>query len=453
MLKFKNMVYKRLFWNILIRTILLTINAVVLGLLLVFLDKEDYVTISLVGALLLVQVVFFVIGLNRINRDLEIFFDSVYALDSSISFKDSLVSRHFTGLYDKLMKVNSIVGGLRINLEEQNEYYKKIANQMPTSIVSFYEEGSVVLINAAAKNLFGVRSINNISDLDTINSELVKYLMEHEETDQQLIKSRMNGEIVSLMVKLSSASIGKKKVRIASIQNIEQELGNKEIESWQSLLKVLTHEIANSIAPISSTVDTLNEIPIEGDARDHIDKMKAGLDIIGERNQGLLKLLEDIRKFSSFPSPERAVFDVGELFSSCYELFKEELSRENVELELEMPSPKLALNADKQLITHVLINLITNAKEAMQGGENKKITLRSNIDELGFIYIRIIDNGPGISEEKLDQIMVPFFTTKQSGSGIGLSLSREIMRQHGGSLLVSSEPGHTEFCLKFKTHE
>jgi len=453
MLKFRNMVYRRLFWNILIRTILLTLNAVGLGLSLVYLGREDYVTIGLLGILLIIQLMFFVYALNRINRDLTTFFDSVYALDASISFKDSSVSRHFKGLYEKLIKVNSIIGSLKIKLEEQYEYFKRVVNQMPTPIITYYDKGEIGFINEAGRRMFGLTNINNISDLGEVSAEISGLLQQDGMLGDEVIRTRLNGEHVSLLMKISRTNLRDKSVRIASIQNIESELGQKEIESWQRLLKVLTHEIANSIAPISSTIDTLNELSIENWNEGYLDKIKDGLGIIGERSEGLLQLLKDIRRFSSFPQPKMSEQNIQDMLSSSCEILREDLTKEGIEFVVEHQSEHQAVLADRQLISHVLINLITNAKEALiQDIQNtdKRIIVKSEGDEQGFIYLRVIDNGPGISEGKMDQIIIPFYSTKESGSGIGLSISREIMRQHGGALLVNSKPGWTEFTLRFR---
>ncbi len=446
------MVYNRLFWSVLVRVVLLTLNAVGLGLVLVFLSKEDVLTIAFVAGLLGVQVVLFVSAFNRVNRDLSLFFASVYSLDSSISFRDSLVKKQFAGLYENLMKVNAIVGGLKINLEEQNQYYKSITNHAPTPIISYYDNGKIGLINAASKELLGVEGIRNIKEIENISEELFVFLMNHEKSDQQVLKTKMRNEAMSLMIKMSSITIRKNRIRIASIQNIESELDHKEIESWQRLLKVLTHEIANSIGPISSTIDTLSEVLEDGFPEGNLGKMKTGLDIIGERSQGLLQLLADIRRFSSFPPPKNSEVNVVNLFETTIEFLREELAREDIEVEYEATEASQSIWADQQLITHVLINLISNAKEALLACDNKKIKLRSNSDDLGFVYLRVIDNGPGINSERIEQIFIPFYTSKDTGSGIGLSLSREIMRLHGGTIGVNSQTGHTEFIMKFNPH-
>ena len=275
------------------------------------------------------------------------------------------------------------------------------------------------------------------------------FLLSHEKSDQQVIKTNMNGESVSLMIKMSLITIRKKRIRIVSIQNIESELVHKEVESWQRLLKVLTHEIANSIAPISSTIDTLNELTFEAGTEDNNTKMKTGLDIIKERSQGLLQLLDDIRRFSSFPPPKNDHVNVKSLFAETIELLKEELNRKNIIVEIDDNKPSQSIWADKKLITHVLINIISNAKEAFTESKGNRIILRSDKDELGFINLRVIDNGIGIPKERIEQIFIPFFSTKETGSGIGLSISREIMHLHGGTLLVNSKQGRTEFVLKF----
>lgn len=447
--KSTNMAYKRLFWNVLIRVVLITINATVLGFLFVFLSKEDLFTLIFVGGLLILQMVLFISSYNRSNRDLSSFLASVQALDASISFRDSQAKKNFAGLYENMMRVNSLIGGLKIKLEEQNQYYKSIINQAPNAIISYYNDGKIDLINAAAMALFRVGSIRNMRELATVSSELVRFLLDPQSPGQQVIKTGIGDEKVSLMVKRTTLILRKQKIRIASIQNIESELVSKESESWQKLLKVMTHEIANSIGPISSTIDTLKEGLANNLSEIPIRKLQTGLEIIGERSEGLMQLIDDIRRFSSFPPPKFNRVQVSSLVASSLHLLQDELSREGVKVRVAGDQEDLSLEVDEQLIIHVLINLITNAKEAMHEQTEKKLDLIISSDCSPSTTIRIIDNGPGISPERLDQIFIPFYTSKQSGSGIGLSLSREIMRQHGGSLTVVSKKGRTEFVLKF----
>jgi len=452
MQKSRNMVYKHLFWQVIIRVVLISLSALALAFFIVLPIEVNLMTIFVLSILILLQVFLFIKTFIRINKDLENFFDSVYALDSSISFRGSMVSKEFGGLYDRLKRINTIIGGLKINIEEQNEYYEKITNQMPNAIISYYDDGKIALVNPAFEKLFkleGLNKLSNIRDLKDEYPDVVKFLTDHDSPVEEVIKVKLADHPASLVVKTTTAHIRRKRIMIASLQNIEQELESREMESWQSLLRVLTHEIANSIGPISSTIETLEELLQQGDETQTNQKLKFGLSIINERSQGLLKLLGDIRSFSSFSKPEIQRLNIDELLDDVSGFVIDDLKKDGISLQVEKTGKEIGLYADKQLISHVLINLITNAHEALMGNDNPKIRISAETDNEGFVFIRVIDNGPGIDNENAHRILIPFFTTKETGSGIGLSISREIMRQHNGKLLVSSRPGYTEFSLRF----
>ena len=301
------MVYKYLFLQVIIRVILITLSAIGLAFLIVLPVEVNLMTISVLSILILLQVFMFVRAFIRINKDLGNFFDSIYALDSSISFRGSMVSKQFSGLYERLEKVNKLIGGLKIKLEEQNEYYRKITNQMPNAIISYYDDGRIVLVNPSFEKLFGLRvgdKLFNISGLKSDYPDVFQFLKDHEQRVEQVIKVKLGQHPASLVVKTSVAHIRKERIRIASFQNIEPELESREMESWQSLMRVLTHEIANSIGPISSTIETMEEMVAGGEKSGTSQKLKTGLGIIRERSEGLMKLIGDFRSFSSFSKPE-----------------------------------------------------------------------------------------------------------------------------------------------------
>jgi signal transduction histidine kinase len=245
---------------------------------------------------------------------------------------------------------------------------------------------------------------------------------------------------------------------ILSIQDIKNELDEKEIESWMKLIRVLMHEIMNSITPITSLSESLSNIYSTGGIPVLPEQVNVktiattlqGLNVIKEQGKGLMSFVESYRKLTRVPEPEKKLFKVADLMSRVMILYNSLDNINKTNLTISLKKPDLEIFADQNLISQVLINLLKNALEANENNFEGKITIVSSENSGNHSEICVIDNGPGISEENLDEIFVPFFTTRQNGSGIGLSISRQIMRAHGGNLKVRSVPyKETAFCLSF----
>jgi len=246
---------------------------------------------------------------------------------------------------------------------------------------------------------------------------------------------------------------------LVSLQNISSELEEKEVESWQRLIRVLTHEIMNSITPISSLAVTVNDMLFErrGDAyclrkldNEDIDSVETALRTIQGRSQGLLNFVETYRNLTRVPKPNFRYFPVKELFDRNLLLLKPKLEPHGIECSCVITPDNLMMTADPDLVDQVIINLVLNAIDAVKNRENPLITARALTTSAGRVVIELIDNGHGIKPDIIDKIFMPFFTSKKEGSGIGLSLSRQIMHLHKGTITVKSLPGEgTTFTLTF----
>ena len=242
---------------------------------------------------------------------------------------------------------------------------------------------------------------------------------------------------------------------LVSLQNIRSELEEKEMEAWQKLIRVLTHEIMNSVTPISSLASTAAGMLDHRDNPDQqpaemSDDLKGALHTIEKRSQGLLHFVDAYRSLTLIPKPRFRIISIADLFRHVEQLFRAELSSNRVAFTANADPDTLELNADPELIEQVLINLIKNSLHAVQEKDQRSIALSARLDRGGSISVEVADNGSGISKEVQEKIFVPFFTTKQNGSGIGLSLSRQIMRMHGGTITCRSQEGEgAVFVLRF----
>ena len=454
------MVYNRLFINVFIRVILLTVNAVGLGFAIVYLSGDDFFTICIIALVLITQSILFIYSYNRINRDLQSFFISVKSEDLTLGFKNDGKNKPLNELHLNFKRVNEMLKKLKLSYESQNQYFKTVTSHASAGLISFYKDGKIEIFNNAAQNLFNISHIGNIKSLGNVDKDLPDFLYNIKPSEQKLFRVKIRNEIIALSVNATELIIDKNKIKLISLQNIKNELVENEIEAWQKLFRVLTHEIMNSVGPISSTVSTMSdtlknkEIIADEEAvklsNKVYEKTTRGLDIIGERSEGLLDFVDNFRKFTLFPAPEITQLKVSDLFQSINDLLEEKIKMNNIQLIQEISDHTLLLNVDKKLIEQVLINLINNSIAFLTETENKLINLHAFLNEENRIIIQVIDNGTGVSEENIDQIFVPFFTTRTDGSGIGLSLSRQIMRKHGGTISVKSEPGiETIFSLKF----
>ncbi|MBT3382514.1 MAG: ATP-binding protein [Prolixibacteraceae bacterium] len=324
-----------------------------------------------------------------------------------------------------------------------------------TGILTFDKNGFILHSNSLAKRLLSLDVLTHLNQLDKIDHKLFVSIKNIQPSEQGLVTFNNESGTIQLLIKASSFISEKKELMLLSVQDIKNELDEKELDSWRKLIRVMMHEIMNSITPITSLSESLaryfytdggikspseiNEKTIETTIR--------GLEVIREQGKGLISFVDSYRKLTRLPKPEKKHFLAKTLIENINILSGSFEYSESIEIRFEVNPEELEILADEKLISQVLINLVKNAFQANAENNNAKVKIWSGIGESGRPEIRVIDNGPGITEDVLEKIFIPFFTTKENGSGIGLSLSRQIMQMHGGSLKVISTPGKVTMAV------
>jgi len=392
---------------------------------------------------------------SQTNRKLTRFLESVRYSDFISGFAaDNKLGKSFKDLNEAFNEVLEAFRKARSEKEENWQYLNTVVQQVRTGIVSFDHEGNVQLMNANAKRFINVVNLKNISELAEKNEKLFHALNEVQSGKGVLYKTN---EFL-LTIQSTEMRIRGNTVKLVTMQNIQTELQKQELEAWQNLTRVLRHEIMNSITPISSLTSTLREIldhemiKKENDYElktDAADDLREGLATIENRSKGLIKFIDAYREYTSLPQPKIKTVLLKELIEKTAQFMRQELKKTNIQFSSSCSSDYLTIQADAEMIEQVLINLVKNAMESLLQNPSGKIELNGKYEDQSII-IEVIDNGPGIIPEAINRIFVPFFTTKKTGSGIGLALSRQIMQMHNGSLTVQSEPEvKTVFTLKF----
>ena len=345
--------------------------------------------------------------------------------------------------------------------EAEYQYFRNIVQHVGIGIITFNTKGEIQLYNFAAKKLLGTTyQVKNIDQLTNINAELVETFKSLKTGGRKLIQVSIGEESRQLSVYAIELQLHDKQFKLVSLQNIQTELDEKEMEAWRNLIRVLTHEIMNSVTPISSLTGTTREMLSQYEfehadkiaiSSDDMDDLLYSLKTIESRSEGLIRFLNEFRSLTHTPTPKLKLVDVNLILEGVCLLLAKELKSKHVKLHKSFKENLPEISIDRELIEQVIINLIKNATEAFSDEvEEKNIWISSNLDYKKRVTISIKDDGSGIEPEALTKIFIPFFTTKRNGSGIGLSLSKEIMRKHQGNISVHSTLGDgTEFILKF----
>lgn len=453
------MTYKNFRLNIIFRVVLLVITIFVL--VYVVHSGEYYMTPFLLGILILFQVFSLINYIEKTNRIVTSFLESVRFSDFSRTFQVEGLGSSFDNLKRSFNKVIEDFQRIRSEKEEHYFYLQQIISHVEIGILAYQKDGTVEMINSSAKKLFNVQSLKNIQLLETWSPGLESVFFDIKPGDNELIKVKKGEDILQLSIYATQFKINEREIILVSIKNIQSELEEQEMKAWQKLIRVLTHEIMNSIAPIASLTSTVNvmvketakeigsHITGDFDADTFKDIIEA-LDTIHKRSTGLIHFVEKYRNLTKIPNPNFSVYKIKYQFENIYNLLKKEIQENKISFNIIVVPEKLEVTADEQLIEQVLINLVKNSIHALENVEKAEIKLNAYISNSGKRVMQIYDNGQGIIKEVGDKIFIPFFTTKSSGSGIGLSLSKQIMRLHGGNIKVISEPFvETCFTLTF----
>ena len=451
------MVYRRFRINCVLRVIAL---AVTLALFFFLLFRTTlHAALFILGVAIIYQSYALIHYIEKTNRDLTRFFQSIKFSDFSQSFRDSSQGKSFANLRMAFNEVLDAFRKARSEKEEHYRYLQTIVQHVGIGLLAYQPDGKVELINTAAKRLLGVAQLKNIKSLESWSPPLVKALLKLKPKEKAQIRIENNNELLQLALYATEFKLRDHTYTLVSIQNIYSELEEKEIDAWQKLIRVLTHEIMNSITPISSLASTINELIKESynvspsnktEDDETLTDICDAAQTIQKRSEGLLHFVDAYRNLTLIQKPNFQIFPIQELFNRAAKLIHTNLRDKNIKLELSIKPKTLELAADPELIEQALINLLLNALHAVEGRENAKIILLAKLDGRSRTTIQVKDNGSGIPKDDLDKVFIPFYSTKEGGSGIGLSLSRQIMRLHNGTISVQSEPGsETTITLRF----
>jgi two-component system, NtrC family, nitrogen regulation sensor histidine kinase NtrY len=446
------MIFKRF----LIRVIFLVVLISLSGFLVVWSFSKEGLAVAkftfiMIWLLLIARLVFYV---TSTNRTLRTFMESLKYLDTIRMQKGKGKSfEELDRLYNEIL---GIIHKVELEREIDRQYFRNIIEHAGVGILTFNEAGKVEIINAAFMKLLGIKSLTLIDELSDISAQLSEVLGNLRPGSRKLLRINVNNETLGLSLRIAAFRLQGKSVRLAFVQNIQHELEEEELDAWQKLIRVLTHEIMNSVTPVNSLTNTIIRLfEQEGEPKDpgDIDEKTLknaleGLHAIEKRNKGLIGFVQSYRSLTRIQKPTFSDLSVNELFEKVAALIRHDLESQGIKFALSVHGGDLHLNADEKLVEQVLINLINNAVFAVQSIPEPRIHILARAVQEQLV-MEVRDNGSGIPEEIIGNIFVPFYTTKPEGSGIGLSLSRQIMRVHGGSISVRSIPGETVFTLKF----
>jgi nitrogen fixation/metabolism regulation signal transduction histidine kinase len=429
--------------------------------LFMFLLEIDRFRISLfiIGILVIVQVILLIRFVDRTNRRLTHFLESIRHSDFASSFSDPGLGKSFEELSDEFNEIFEAIRKYRAEKEESFNYLQTVVQHVSIGILVFQKDGKVDIYNNAIRKMLRLKHLRSIHDLAVVKEDLPDTMMKLKAGESTLVKVFIESELLQLSVSCTEFRMRGTDFALVSVQDISSELDEKEIESWQKLIRVLTHEITNSITPITSLASTVHEMlireedgkPVMNDLdEEDVESVDKAILTVQKRSQGLLNFVETYRNLTRIPKPNFRYFRVSELFDRCHQLLLPKIEELKISCNSTVFPPDLMITADPDLIDQVIINLMLNAIDAVKEVENPKISILATLNNANRVVIDIHDNGHGIKPDIMDKIFMPFFTSKKHGSGVGLSLSRQIMHLHKGSILVRSKPEDgTVFTLVF----
>jgi two-component system nitrogen regulation sensor histidine kinase NtrY len=447
------MIYERPGMRLVIRIVLLAIELFAISYL--FIKGE-----VLFGMIMLVIAIYQSYNLyeflKKAQAEVKQFVEGVHYRDFSRHFDVKHAPAELQTLRQGFNDINSAFKIISLERETQYQYLQKILELVDTGILSYeLETGNVMWMNESLKKLLKIPYLKTIQSLDRRDAALCEKVVDLKPGESIISDIHIDRNILKILLSATAFQTNNKRYKLIAFQNVNEALDETESRAWQKLLRVMTHEIMNSVAPISSLADTLkNRLQHSSELLDDesgtLEDLSLGMETIKRRSEGLLKFAQTYRNLNMITSPNLQKFYVKDLFKTQHRLMLPTLQQKNIELELILKDTELQIEADINLIEQVLINLLLNAMEAVKETPNPKIILTANKSENGRIALKVIDNGSGIEDEVLDKIFIPFFSTKKSGSGIGLSLCKQIMMLHKGNIHVQSVKDEgTAFILQF----
>ncbi|AUC15947.1 ATP-binding protein [Tenacibaculum sp. SZ-18] len=446
------MIYKGFIFQLIMRVMLMV--SVILGIIYWFYRGEvSFSLFTFLAFLVIFYNTYFFI--QRRFLIIEDFFTSIKYRDFSRGFSETVKAKDIRFLYQGFNQVHQTIKEINSQNHTQYLYLQKILEMVDIGIIAYdLETGKVLWSNDSFQKILDVPSFKNVSFIERRKPELFNLIFETFHRAGESVSITLNNEKIKALVSDTIFEVDNDTFKLLVIQNIDNTLSKNESESWKRLLSVMTHEIMNSITPIASLANTLErnlkELISENINTTELSDLNAGIKTIKNRSEGLLKFAKTYRSLNKVTSLNLQRIKVSELFTNIQLLMKPSIKAKGIQIDFVNTNHRLAFEIDVHLIEQVLINLLLNAVDACKEKENPKIKVEAIESITRNILIKVADNGIGIPEDIQENIFVPFFTSKESGSGIGLSLCKQIMLLHKGKIQVKSmlEEG-TVFTLSF----
>jgi two-component system, NtrC family, nitrogen regulation sensor histidine kinase NtrY len=447
------MIFERYQLRLIIRVIILFI---VLGASSFFFVKGLWLYLFLSIPVISFQLVDFYRFNRKAQDEVQQFVESVHYRDFSRYFDVKQAPLELQPLRKGFNEINTTFKVISREKETQYVYLQKILELVDTGILSYENKnGEIGWMNESLKKMIGIPYLRTIESLEKRDQNLYREIIQLKSGDNKVISISRNNSAFKVLLSATAFQTENRVYKLIAFQNVDEALDENESKAWQKLLSVMTHEIMNSIAPISSLADTmLNRLQssVIGIREDGsvIEDLELGIDTIKRRSEGLLRFAETYRNLNKITTPNLKSIYLLDLFENLHQLMQPTFDQKNIELEIILKDPDMALEIDPSLIEQVLINLIVNAVEAVKDRVNPRIILSATLTANSKAVIKVADNGSGMPVELIDKIFIPFFSTKKNGSGIGLSLCKQIMMLHKGNIHVQSvENEGTAFVLNF----
>jgi len=449
------MFYQRFTYRLIFK--LLFINLTGILLVYLFLNTQLWFTIAGVSCIFISSVCSLYNYINQIREDIRRFINAVKTRDHTLNFKNKSTKGSFPDLYNSFDDIIKTHKDIQLEQDAMFQLIRTILQQVPVGVIVVKENGvadtgmEISFFNEAASALLNVPAYKYWHRLKQHLPQFAAEIESIRKGGKRFLELKIQDKLIQLSTEVIPLNLYGSNYMIISFQNIKDEIEQKEIEAWNRLIGVISHEILNSITPISSLSDTVHSMVANKDSlnKEDLEDLKPALQTIKRRSEGLLGFVKDYRLIAELPTPELESHSIGGILQHIHVLMQPFASVKKIKLQVGQTSSKISVNADLKLVEQALINLVTNSIHALEGIADPLIEIDYRLEQ-NKLFIEVTDNGKGIEADQLEKIFVPFFTTRSNGSGIGLTITRNIMKMHYGSLEVYSLPYEkTTFSLVF----
>jgi nitrogen fixation/metabolism regulation signal transduction histidine kinase len=444
------MVFSRFIWSLLAFVTAIVGSAVLLG---IYLQKPEFpVTRSLLIVSLILETILLIWYLTRIRRDLLKLIHALSNDDPTMQFSRVKNDPYFSAIHKGFNELIKNFRLVRLDKEVEQRFFEATVNHVSFGLMAYDREGKVEMVNASFLELFKLANFTHLRELEEKTKQLPRLLEELNAQKESLHKLLIDGQQHHLIFLASEFRLKEKEITLISVRDISREIDQNELEAWQKLMRILRHEILNSLSPIKLLAHNLSKMPVSELNEDEVRNMKTGLDTINRRATGLADFLDSYSNLYRVPELAFKPTPVAKLFERICTLHKDPFESLNIQATIVCEDASLEISMDDRMIEQVLINLVKNSLEALQGSSEAMLTFSAHSSGNEAV-LAVRDNGQGIPDDQLDHIFIPFYSTREEGSGVGLSFSQHIMRMHRGRIHVQSKAGEgTEIQLVFPVH-